>query len=155
MKKDQLLANIEDLCLPIVENELKYELYHIEYVKENNEYYLRLYIDKPNERISLKDCETVSRRISEMLDEKDPIKDAYYLEVSSPGLNRKLYKDSHFSRYIENEIYIGFTKTIENKKNIKGILKEVNEDNIVVEIEGNNFSVPKCKIKTANLEGEI
>ncbi|MGL5245506.1 MAG: ribosome maturation factor RimP [Sarcina sp.] len=155
MKKDQLVASVEALCLPIVEDELNYELYHIEYVKENNEYYLRLYIDKSGERISLKDCETVSRRISEMLDEKDPIKDAYYLEVSSPGLNRKFYKDSHFTRYIESEIYVGFTKTIDGVKNIKGILKGVDEDTLVIEVEGNNFSVPKDKIKTANLEGEI
>ena len=82
MKKEQLVADLEALCAPIVK-EKGYDLYHIEYVKENNEYYLRLYIEKPEERISLRDCEIVSRALSDMLDIEDPIKDAYFLEVSS------------------------------------------------------------------------
>lgn len=154
MKKEQLVSNVEALCLPIVE-ELNYELYYIEYVKENNDYYLRLYIDKEDGRISLKDCETVSRRMSEMLDEKDPIKDAYYLEVSSPGLNRKLHTDKHFNKVIDSEIYVSFTKAIDGNKNVKGILKSVNEESLILDVEGAEFNVPKDKIKSANLEGEI
>lgn len=154
MNKEQLLLDLEEMFLPIV-NELNYELYYVEYVKENNEYYLRLYIDKESGRISLSDCEAVSRRISELLDEKDPIKDPYYLEVSSPGLNRRLYKDEHFNRFINSEIKVIFTKTIDGKKNIQGILKDNKEDVIVLEVEGNEINVPKDKIKSANLEGEI
>ena len=154
MEKEQLVGSVETLCLPIVE-ELNYELYYIEYVKENNDYYLRLYIDKEDGRISLKDCETVSRSISEMLDEKDPIKEAYYLEVSSPGLNRKLHTDKHFNKFIDSEIYVSFTNAIDGKKNVKGILKAVNEELLVVEVEGTEFNIPKDKIKSANLEGEI
>ncbi len=154
MIKEQFLLDLEEMFLPIV-NDLNYELYYVEYVKENNEYYLRLYIDKENGRISLSDCEAVSRRISELLDEKDPIKDPYYLEVSSPGLNRKLYKDEHFNKFLDNEIKVIFTKAIDGNKSIKGILKEVKEDVIVLEIEGNEINVPKDKIKSANLEGEI
>lgn len=154
MNKEQFLLDLEEMFLPIV-NGLNYELYHVEYVKENNEYYLRLYIDKENGRISLSDCETVSRRISELLDEKDPIKDPYYLEVSSPGLNRKLYKSEHFNKFLGDEIKVVFTKTIDGKKNIQGILKDNKEDIIVLEVEGNEINVPKDKIKSANLEGEI
>lgn len=154
MKKEQFLLDLEEMFLPIV-NSLNYELYHIEYVKENNEYYLRLYIDKENGRISLSDCEAVSRRISELLDEKDPIKDPYYLEVSSPGLNRRLYKSEHFNKFLGNEIKVVFTKTIDGNKNIQGILKNNKEDIIVLEVEGNEINVPKDKIKSANLEGEI
>lgn len=154
MIREQFLLDLEEMFLPIV-NDLNYELYHLEYVKENNEYYLRLYIDKENGRISLSDCEAVSRRVSEVLDEKDPIRDPYYLEVSSPGLNRKLYKDEHFNKFLDNEIKIIFTKALDNKKSVEGILREVKEDLIVLEVEGNEINVPKDKIKSANLEGEI
>ena len=154
MIREQFLLDLEEMFLPIV-NDLNYELYHLEYVKENNEYYLRLYIDKENGRISLSDCEAVSRRVSEVLDEKDPIRDPYYLEVSSPGLNRKLYKDEHFNKFLDNEMKIIFTKALDNKKSVEGILKEVKEDVIVLEVEGNEINVPKDKIKSANLEGEI
>lgn len=154
MRKEQLVGNLESLCLPIVE-ELNYELYYIEYVKENNDFYLRIYINKEDGRISLKDCETVSRRISEMLDEKDPIVDAYYLEVSSPGLNRRLHTDRHFNKVIDSEIYVSFAKAIDGIKNVKGILKAVNEETLVLDVEGTEFNVPKDMIKSANLEGEI
>lgn len=93
MKVDALLETIDQLVRPIAE-ELKYEIYHIEYVKENGEYYLRIYIDKDG-GITLSDCEALSRRVSDVMDEKDPIKEAYFLEVSSPGLNRGLFTDDH------------------------------------------------------------
>ena len=97
MKKDILIEKIEELVKPII-SELLYELYYVEYIKENGEFYLRIYIDKEEGRISLDDCEAVSRRVSEILDVEDPIKDAYYLEVSSPGLNRGLYTEEHFKK---------------------------------------------------------
>ena len=153
MKKEQLVADLEALCAPIVK-EKGYDLYHIEYVKENNEYYLRLYIEKPEDRISLRDCEIVSRALSDMLDIEDPIKDAYFLEVSSPGLNRTIFTDDHYNRFVGREVMVRFTKSIDGKKNIKGILKEVNEDNIVVESDV-LVNIPKDKIKSANIEGEI
>jgi ribosome maturation factor RimP len=153
MKKDILIEKIEELVKPITV-ELSYELYHVEYVKENGEFYLRIYIDKQDGRISLDDCEAVSRRVSDILDTKDPIKDAYYLEVSSPGLNRGLYKEEHFKKYIGKEILVKLTSSINGSKNIKGILKETSEDHLIVEAE-TEVEIPKDKIKSANLEGEI
>ena len=152
MNKDALIEKIEVLVKPIAD-ELGYEIYYVEYVKENGEFYLRIYIDKP-EGISLNDCESLSRRVSDMLDVEDPIKDAYYLEVSSPGLNRGLFKDSHFERYIGREVFIKFNGSLSGMKNIKGILKAVNQEDIVVEGE-TELVIPKTKIKNANLEGEI
>ncbi|MBE6049461.1 MAG: ribosome maturation factor RimP [Clostridium sp.] len=152
MNKDALIERIEVLVKPIAD-ELGYELYYVEYVKENGEFYLRIYIDKP-EGISLNDCEALSRRVSDMLDVEDPIKDAYYLEVSSPGLNRGLYKDSHFERYIGRDVFIKFNGSLSGMKNIKGVLKAVDADNIVVEGE-TELTIPKSKIKNANLDGEI
>ncbi|EOR27492.1 MULTISPECIES: ribosome maturation factor RimP [Clostridium] len=152
MKVDALLETIDQLVRPIAE-ELKYEIYHIEYVKENGEYYLRIYIDKDG-GITLSDCEALSRRVSDVMDEKDPIKEAYFLEVSSPGLNRGLFTDDHFKKQIEKEIMVRFTKSLDGRKNVKGILKEVNDDSIVVEAD-KLVTIPKDKIKSANLEGEI
>lgn len=153
MKKDALIERIEELVRPIV-LELSRELYYVEYVKENGEFYLRIYIDKENDRISLDDCEAVSRRVSEVLDTEDPIKEAYYLEVSSPGLNRGLYNEEHFKKFIGREVLIRLSSAIDGVKSIKGILKDNLEDSIVVEGE-KEIKIPKNKIKSANLEGEI
>ncbi len=152
MKVDALLETIDQLVRPIAE-ELNYEIYHIEYVKENGDYYLRIYIDKDG-GIALSDCEALSRRVSDVMDEKDPIKDAYFLEVSSPGLNRTLFTDDHFKKQIGKEIMVRFTKSLNGRKNIKGILKEVNDDSVIVETD-DLITIPKDKIKSANLEGEI
>lgn len=152
MKNDALVTQIYEMVKPIAD-ELNYEIYHIEYVKENGEYYLRIYIEKEG-GITLSDCEALSRRVSDLMDEKDPIKDPYFLEVSSPGLNRTLFTENHYKRFIGREVMVRFTKSIDGKKNVKGILKEVNDDSIVVEAE-NLMNIPKDKIKSANIEGEI
>ena len=154
MKKDALIEKIEAFVKPIV-SEMNYILYHMEYVKENGEFYLRIYIDKEDERISLNDCEAVSRRVSDVLDIEDPIKDPYYLEVSSPGVNRTLYTEKHFKRYIGSEVLVKLTGSINGMKSVKGILKYVDDNEIAVENNEEEIKIPKEKIKTANLEGEI
>lgn len=152
MNKDALIEKITAIVQPIAD-ELNYDLYHVEYVKESGEYYLRIYIDKP-EGISLIDCETLSRRVSSILDTEDPIPDSYCLEVSSPGLNRGLYKDEHYLKVIGKEVFIKFTGSLNGLKDVKGILKAVEEESIVVEGEA-ELNIPKDKIKSANLDGEI
>ena len=92
-------------------NDLGYELYDVEYAKEGKEYYLRVFIDKP-EGIGLNDCEKVSDGINELLDEADYIKEQYFLEVSSPGIERILRKDKHFYDNIGNVIEIKLFKSI-------------------------------------------
>lgn len=152
MKNDALVNEIYEMVKPIAD-ELNYDIYHVEYVKENGELYLRIYIEKDG-GITLSDCEALSRRVSDLMDEKDPIKDPYFLEVSSPGLNRTLFTEEHYKRFIGREVMVKFTKSFDGKKNIKGILKEVNEDSIVVEAD-QLINIPKDKIKSVNIEGEI
>ena len=152
MKNDALVTQIYEMVKPI-SDELNYEIYHVEYVKENGEYYLRIYIEKEG-GITLSDCEALSRRVSDLMDEKDPIPEAYFLEVSSPGLNRTLFTEAHYKRFVGREVMVKLTKAIDGKKSIKGILKEVNEENIIVETD-TLISIPKEKIKSANIEGEI
>lgn len=152
MKIDALVNQIYEMVKPIAD-ELNYQIYHIEYVKENGEYYLRIYIEKEG-GITLSDCEALSRRVSDVLDEKDPITDAYFLEVSSPGLNRTLFTNEHYTRFIGSEVLVKLNKAIEGTKTIKGILKENNETSITVE-GTEEIIIPKDKIKSVNLEGEI
>ena len=87
-KREMYEQRTEEILAPIIE-EHEFELVDVEYVKEGGTWYLRAYIDKPG-GITIDDCETVSRRLSDILDEKDYIEDAYILEVSSPGLGRPL-----------------------------------------------------------------
>ena len=91
MKNDALVNEIYEMVKPIAD-ELNYDIYHVEYVKENGELYLRIYIEKDG-GITLSDCEALSRRVSDLMDEKDTIKDPYFLEVSSPWLNRTLFTE--------------------------------------------------------------
>ena len=152
MKVNALVEQIAEIVKPIAE-ELSYDIYHIEYVKESGEYYLRIYIEKDG-GVSLNDCEALSRRVSDVLAEKDPITDAYFLEVSSPGLNRTLFTNEHYTRFIGNEVLVKLAKAVEGTKTIKGILKENNESSITVE-GAEEINIPKDKIKSVNLEGEI
>ena len=152
MKIDALINQIYELVKPIAD-ELNYDIYHIEYVKENGEYYLRIYIEKDG-GIALSDCEALSRRVSDVMDEKDPITEAYFLEVSSPGLNRRLFTNDHYVKFVGREVLVRLTKALDGNKNFKGKLKEVNEENIVVEADS-LVIVPKDKIKSTNIEGEI
>ena len=114
---------VEELLKETIEK-LGYNLYDVEYVKEGPSYYLRVYIE--NEKgIDLNDCEKVSNAIDEMLDEANIIKDQYYLEVSSPGIERVLRKDRHLQENIGNQIEIKLFKKDEkgNKDYIGELLK--------------------------------
>ena len=112
-------------------NDLGYELYDVEYVKEGKDYFLRLYIDS-EKGIDLNDCEKVSDSITELLDKEDYIKEQYFLEVSSPGIERTLRKEKHLTANIGNEIQIKLFKPFEGQKQYKGILKTFNNDSITI-----------------------
>ncbi|WP_194190480.1 ribosome maturation factor RimP [Clostridium chrysemydis] len=152
MKKDALILEIEELVKPITD-ELSYELYNVEFVKEDGENYLRIYIDNEN-GIKLTDCEAVSRRVSEMLDEVDPISVGYFLEVSSPGINRGLYCDEHFERYVGSKVTLKLKKALNGTKTITGMLKGINDDYIIVQAE-EEVNIPKDILKSANIEGDF
>lgn len=154
MQNNSLINQIEDFARPIAK-ELSLELYYVEYVKENGQFYLRIYIDKEDGGVSLTDCENLSRRISEVLDDKDPIKDPYYLEVSSPGLNRALHTDEHYKKFIGREVLIKLKSAIDGSKTVKGILKDCLDDEIIISVMEHECNIPKLKIKSANLDGEI
>src|SRR5688572_25516812 len=96
MAKNRVERIAEKLAIPIIEKE-EFELVDIEYKKEGANWYLRLYIDKPG-GITLDDCQKISNQLGDRLDEEDPIKGNYFLQVSSPGLDRPLKKERDFVR---------------------------------------------------------
>ncbi|HFL3265265.1 TPA: ribosome maturation factor RimP [Clostridioides difficile] len=126
MKKN-LEATIEEIVTKITD-EHGFEMVDVEYVKEAGEYYLRVYIDK-EEGISLNECELVSRELSPILDEKDPIKENYFLEVSSPGLDRALKKDRDFVRYQGRDVDLKLYKPLNGCKQFEGEFVGLTEDN--------------------------
>lgn len=134
-KREDYERRTEELLMPIAAAN-GVSVYDVEYVKEGSSNYLRAYIDKPG-GVSILDCESVSRALSDELDRVDPIPDAYILEVSSPGLGRTLKKDKHLQASIGQEVEIKLFKPIDKCKEFSGVLERFDAENIVIR-EGEN-----------------
>ena len=132
-KREEYEQKTEKLLEPILEAN-HFELVDVEYVKEGGTWYLRAYIDKPG-GITVDDCEAVSRRFSDILDEKDYIEDSYVFEVSSPGLGRPLKKEKDFARSVGEEVEIRTYRAIDRQKEFTGILKRYDEDTVTIAYE--------------------
>ena len=132
-KREIYEQKTEEILNPIME-ELEFELVDVEYVKEGSTWYLRAYIDKPG-GIDINDCEKVSRRLSDLLDEKDYIEDAYILEVSSPGLGRPLKKEKDFKRSMGEEVEIRTYRMIDKQKEFTGVLTGYDADTVTIAME--------------------
>lgn len=148
MADKNIESKVSSLIEPIIEN-IGYSLYDLLYVKEGKDFYLRVVIDKP-EGIDINDCEKVNDAINDILDEADYIKDQYFLEVSSPGVERLLRKDKHFEEQIGNEIYLKLFKSVNGLKEIQGILEAydggvltLNLDGDLIKIENKDIAVAK------------
>lgn len=143
-----MAKNIEEKVEQLIEktiNGLGYELYDVEYAKEGKDYFLRIFIDK-NEGIDLNDCEKVNDAVNPILDNADYIKEQYFLEISSPGIERTLRKDKHLKQNIGEKVEIKLFKPINKQKNIIGILKSYNAEQIEIET-----SEGDCKIDRKNI----
>ncbi len=132
-KKEIYEQKTEELLNPIMDRN-GFELVDVEYVKEGGNWYLRAYIDKPG-GINVDDCETVSRELSDLLDEKDFIEESYILEVSSPGLGRPLKKEKDFKRSLGKEVEIRTYRMVDRKKEFTGILTDYDKDTVTIEVE--------------------
>lgn len=142
------MANIEERVEKLLEatiTKLGYELYDVEYAKEGKDYFLRIFIDKA-EGIDLNDCEKVNDAINDLLDEANYIKEQYFLEVSSPGIERILRKDKHLEDNIGALVETKLFKQIENRKTFQGILKDFNKEEIILETEENCITIPRKDI---------
>ena len=149
-KREEYEARTEALLLPIME-EMHFELVDVEYVKEGSTWDLRAYIDKPG-GIMVDDCEVVSRELSDILDEKDFIDEAYILEVSSPGLGRPLKKEKDFARSLGEEVEVRTYRAIDRQKEFIGILKDYDKDTVTIEYEdGETMTFDKADIALIRL----
>lgn len=142
------MASIEEKVEKLLQskiNELGYELYDVEYAKEGKNYFLRIFID--NEKgIDLNDCEKVNDGIMDLLDEADYIKEQYFLEVSSPGIERVIRKDKHFDQAMGEKIEINLFSPINKEKCLDGILTGYDETSITMMYENDEISIPKNNI---------
>jgi len=142
------LANIEEKVEKLIKEKVEkigYNLYDVIYVKEGKEYFLRIFIDKP-EGIDLNDCEKVNNEITDLLDEANYIKEQYFLEVSSPGVERILRKDNHLKDNIGNEVEINLFKPVEKQKQFIGILIDFDDNYIVIEMAGKKQELERKNI---------
>ena len=141
------MANIEEKIESLTSKpitDLGYDLYDVEYVKEGKDYFLRIYIDS-EKGIDLDDCEKASNAITEILDKEDYIKEQYFLEVSSPGVERVLRKEKHLKDNIEAEVQIKLFKPLDGQKQYKGILKDFSNEYITI------FTTEEIKIDRKNI----
>lgn len=125
------VAKVRELCEPIVK-ELGLSLWDVRYVKEGADWFLRIYIDKPD-GVDINDCENVSRAINTPLDELDPIEGAYCLEVCSPGIERELINDEHFNQFLNADIMVKMRRPIEGiGREFKGVLTGYDKGEVTI-----------------------
>ena len=132
------MANIEEKVENLVKQTIEengYDLYDVEYAKEGKDYFLRIIIDG-EKGIQLEDCEKIHYAINDLLEKADYIKEMYFLEVSSPGVERILRKDRHLEAQLGKKIVIKLFRPINAKKELIGILKQFNKEKIELETDG-------------------
>ena len=157
------LTLLTDLLTPVAQAS-GVQLYDIELVREGGEKILRIYIDKENSThptpddtmvlvgVDLNDCEQFSRAAEVVLDANDPIPDAYALEVSSPGIERKLTRDAHFIRYVGHKIQLRLYAPLEGRKNFKGVLTSYNNKILTLDMEASQqVEIPRESIASCKL----
>lgn len=147
-----LEKNIEELLEPYVNN-LGLILYDVEYVKVGKEYYLKIYIDKSDDKgcVTIEDCENVTNAINDVLDKADYIKDQYYLEVSSAGIEKILKYDKHFEQNLGKKIEINLYTKFENKKKYEGVLERYTPEEIVILTDDEEISFERKSIASVKL----
>lgn len=162
MAKKKITEIVEEITADFLgQNGL--ELYNSEFVKEGKDWFLRVYIDKlpkegadgnvEEEYVSTDDCESVSRFLSAELDRLDPIEQNYYLEVSSPGLDRALLKEKDFIRFCGHMVDISLYKAVNGKKAYQGTLKGLTDDNkiVITDEKGEEIEFPREQVAKARL----
>lgn len=143
------LEQLQALLAPVVEA-LGYECWGLEFLSQGRHSLLRVYIDKA-EGILIEDCETVSRQVSGVLDVEDPISGEYTLEVSSPGMDRPLFTLEQFARYVGEQVKIKLRVPFERRRNFQGILRGVEEQDVVVLVDDHEYLLPVDSIDKANI----
>lgn len=140
---------VEALVVKPIEN-LGYQLYDVQYAKEGKDYFLRIFIENPNGQISLEDCEKVNNEIEELLDTADYIKEQYFLEVSSTGVEKIIRKEKHLKENVGEYVTVNLFKPVNESKEFIGELKKFDDEAIYVEVNGEVVELERkniCLIK--------
>lgn len=151
MKRRKVVDVVSDLLVPFLPGQ-GMELVDVEFVKEGQHRYLRIFIDK-EDGVSLEDCQKVSEYLNEKLDSMDPIEENYFMEVSSPGVERVLKKDSDFERFKEQLVEVKLYFPLEGTKIIEGTLKGLKDGKVAVQPENSPkiLEIPRDKISLVKL----
>ena len=153
-RREDIEKKTEELLEPILAG-FNCELWDVEYVKEGKDYYLRAYIDKEG-GVNINDCVDVSRALSDAIDADDYMgEEAYTLEVSSPGLGRKLVKEKEYMRSIGKDIDVKFYKPIEGTKEVSGRLIAFDKDKLAIDISGSTKEYLRSDIALVKLTLDI
>ncbi|MFB5191465.1 ribosome maturation factor RimP [Alicyclobacillus fastidiosus] len=157
MPKERVTDIVERLVTPIAEAQ-HVELVDVEYKKEGANWYLRVFIDKP-EGVDIDDCSRVSEQLSEQLDIVDPIPNAYFLEVSSPGAERPLKKPADFARAVGEYVHISLYEPLDGQKAFEGVLRNYEESELTLEVRvktrSKEVTIPTEKIAQARLAVQL
>ncbi|MDY1323797.1 ribosome maturation factor RimP [Pseudomonas aeruginosa] len=143
------LEQLQALLAPVVEA-LGYECWGVEFISQGRHSVLRVYIDRP-EGILIDDCEAVSRQVSGILDVEDPISGEYTLEVSSPGMDRPLFTLEQFAKHAGEQVKIRLRSPYEGRRNYQGILRGVEEQDVLVLVDDHEYLLPIDSIDKANI----
>ena len=145
----QLEQRLTEMLTPPVEA-LGFEMVGVEFVRAGKHSTLRIYIDHP-EGITVDHCADVSHQVSAVLDVEDPISTEYNLEVSSPGMDRPLFKDAHYQACIGEVVSVRLRVPMDNRRNFKGELISCEAGNITVNVDGQDFVLAVANIEKGNL----
>ena len=129
---------------------LGYEISDLEVKLGGRDGVIRVFIDRPD-GVGIDDCEKVSRQISAFLDVEDPVPGHYVLEVSTPGLDRKLTKPEHFQRFTGEDVRIRLRFPLDGRRNFRGALTAADQENVEVEVDGESHTLPLSTIESARL----
>ena len=146
-----LMAQLENLVQPLL-GERAMELVDLEVSRLGRKLVIRLFIDNLEGGITVEDCAGVNRELGRLLDVEDLIAESYVLEVSSPGLNRRIRKAKDFKKFLQAKVRVETEEKIAGRKKFRGTLLAADEEQVVLRLEHENVSIPLSGIRRANLE---
>jgi ribosome maturation factor RimP len=147
--QEQIKSTVENMLASFMEQN-GFELVDVEYVKEGSNWFLRVYVDKEG-GIDIDDCGRVSEYLSVALDEKDPIPDAYFLEVSSPGAERPLKKPQDYHKAVNSHVFVTTYEPLDGAKEFEGLLVSFDGEHLTVQTGKKTSSIPLAKVASARL----
>lgn len=140
---------VAELAAPVAA-EFGCELWDTEYVREAGQWFLRLYLDRDG-GVDILDCENVSRRVSDLLDEADPIEGSYIFEVSSAGAERQLKRPSDFEKFLGSPVLLKTYQNRDGRKEFPGVLKEYDGGAVVLEMGKQELRFEKNEVAMVRL----